>query len=544
MMDKKIPLFPLMKLALSLDYSIKVLGNAQNTTEPIPANKILALMVNPSFGAPAFVGRLIPVSRLKAEFLFGIVYSIIKLVHDASGRVFAIMSDNLSVNQKTFKMFHEISKSIGVYSVPHPFPNSKFTELFTLYDPTHLFKNVRNNWVTEKCQTLEFIDPETNEKCTARWRDLIQIYNSELESDLKITKLDYITLYPNNFEKQKVHLVCNVFNDKTYTVLDGKSGMEGTAKFVKLVTRMWNMLNIRSCDIAVRLNDPDREKFTDPNDPRLDFLLKMATMFKEMDNSVRGKRTKGLTGETSNALHKTLVGIVELIRTLLRKGYSYVLPGKISSDRLEGEFGICRQSSGGNFTISAEQVFNSLRLQRIKLFSQLDIHVEDDDLHNDCCDVDLKDCEYELELIESCFEGASALNVTEKSTLYYICGYIAHKEKIVCTDANDLVSLPEESEFTIKLSRGKLKLPPINLYDLSQYYYTFFKSRTAKCCTKIFLEAFNEIHSYTGYDYENIDSINRRFCNTFFKAFVNKSKDNVKFKDQRDIKKRRLSSQS
>ena len=138
-----------------------VLGNAQNTTEPIPANKILALMINPSFGAPAFVARLIPVSGLKAEFLFGIVYSIIKLVHDAGGRVFGIMSDNLSVNQKTFKMFHEISKSIGVYSVPHPFPNSKFTELFTLYDPTHLFKNVRNNWVTEKCQTLEFIDPET-----------------------------------------------------------------------------------------------------------------------------------------------------------------------------------------------------------------------------------------------------------------------------------------------------------------------------------------------------------------------------------------------
>ena len=83
---------------------------------------------------------------------------------NAGGRVFGIMSDNLSVNQKTFKMFHEISKSIDISSVTHPFPNSKFTSLFTLYDPTHLFKNVRNNWITEKTQTLEFIDPETNEK--------------------------------------------------------------------------------------------------------------------------------------------------------------------------------------------------------------------------------------------------------------------------------------------------------------------------------------------------------------------------------------------
>ena len=50
--------------------------------------------------------------------------------------------------------------------------------------------------------------------------------------------------------------------------------------------------------------------------------------------------------------------------------------------------------------------------------------------------------------------------------MYYICGYVALKEEIVCEDENDLASLPPVSEFTIKLSRGKLKLPPINLYDL------------------------------------------------------------------------------
>ena len=353
----------------------------------------------------------------------------------------------------------------------YPIPNSKFKVLFTLYDPTHLFKNVRNIWVSEKTQTLEFIDPETNETCTAKWKDLINIHKAELESDLKETKLDYTTLHPNNFEKQKVRLVVNVFNDKTCAVLDRKPGMEGTAKFVKYVTRMWNILNMKSCDIAVRLNDPDRQTFTDPNDPRLYFLLQMATMFKQMDTSVRGQRIKGLTSETSNALHRTLVGIVNLIRTLLNQGYAYVLPGKFSSDRIEGEFGICRQSSGGNFLISAEQVFNSLKLQRIKLFSKLDIYVENDDVIDDCCMLNLKDSESDLELIESCFEEASTLNVIEKSTLYYICGSVARKEGIVCTDAGDVVSLPPESEFTLTLSRGKLKLPPINLYDLSQHYY-------------------------------------------------------------------------
>ena len=103
------------------------------------------------------------------------------------------MSDNLSVNQKTFKLFHDSTTVSGVSSITHPFPNPKFPDLFTLYDPTHLFKNVRNNWLTEKCQTLEFIDPDTNETCLANWKHLVEVYNSELESDLKAMKIDFKT---------------------------------------------------------------------------------------------------------------------------------------------------------------------------------------------------------------------------------------------------------------------------------------------------------------------------------------------------------------
>ena len=50
-------------------------------------------------------------------------------------------------------------------------PNSKFIQ------------KVRNNWVSEKNHTQEFIYPLTNEPCTAKWKDLIEIYESDLESD-------------------------------------------------------------------------------------------------------------------------------------------------------------------------------------------------------------------------------------------------------------------------------------------------------------------------------------------------------------------------
>ena len=88
-------------------------------------------------------------------------------------------------------------------------------------------------------------------------------------------------------------------------------------------------------------------------------------------------------------------------------------------------------------------------------------------------------------------------------------------EGITCSTENTS-DLPE-SEFTEKLSRGKLSFPPNDLYDLSQYMYSFFKLRKKKGCTKIYLEAFQEIYQFTTCDYSNSNSICRRFVNCFLR---------------------------
>ena len=181
---------------------------------------MLALMVNPSFRSPAFVARMSPVHNLTAEFLYDIVIQLINSIHCSGGYVFTLMSDNLKVNQKCFKLFHQNFTSFNIFSVAHPVPNDKFLALFISYDPTHLFKIIRNNWVTEKTQTLNFCCPDTGINVSPKWKDLITIYN---------TKLDYQILFPNNFEKQKVHLVVNLFNDKTAVALSQRE-MNDTRK--------------------------------------------------------------------------------------------------------------------------------------------------------------------------------------------------------------------------------------------------------------------------------------------------------------------------
>ena len=85
--------------------------------------------------------------------------------------------------------------------------------------------------------------------------------------------------------------------------------LHGTGYFVKQITKLWNILSVKSPVIGGRLNDKDRFTFTDPCDERLVFIGKMATAFKQMDTGRKGNRIKGLTSDTSNALHVTLTGI-------------------------------------------------------------------------------------------------------------------------------------------------------------------------------------------------------------------------------------------
>ena len=130
-------------------------------------------------------------------------------------QVFYTMTDNLSVNQKSFKLLKEMYPPSTLSTITHLMKNIYFKLMTLGFDPTHMLKNIKNNWVTKKTQTLRITDPDNGNKVTARWSDIKTIYKDEASNFIKTTKLDYATVFPNNYEKQKVSLVLNVFNEKT-----------------------------------------------------------------------------------------------------------------------------------------------------------------------------------------------------------------------------------------------------------------------------------------------------------------------------------------
>ena len=170
-----------------------------------PARTVLAILIAPMMGAPAFVVRLLPMYSLKGTFLLEQITIVINLIHQSSGYLFLLMNSNMRTNQNLFSLTHRECGSMNDYAINHPIPNPIFEQLFLFYDPTHLLKNI--NWTTEKTKTLRFRDLESSVSATAKWSGLVDLYKKLSESGINMTKLNYQTLYPDRFEKQKVMLV-------------------------------------------------------------------------------------------------------------------------------------------------------------------------------------------------------------------------------------------------------------------------------------------------------------------------------------------------
>ena len=122
---------------------------------------------------------------------------------------------------------------------------------------------------------------------------------------------------------------------------------------------------------------------------------------------------------------------------------------------------------------------------------------------------------------DCCVKSGHKLNDKEKASLYYICGYIVHKELIEADDDN--VGQPF-SEFTGKISRGKLKHPPQWLFSFSCFAYSFFTSVSPSCSTRTTLHL-SHIFDRLFFAHAAKVAIIRRLTACFFKGLVRRSDD-------------------
>ena len=89
-------------------------------------------------------------------------------------------------------------------------------------------------------------------------------------------------------------------------------------------------------------------------------------------------------------------------------------------------------------------------MQRLKLYHRLDIQRSGNFETNGCLD-NLDANDDDIQLVKNCFSDSCNLNDEERSTLYYISGYVAYKEGLGITPSE--INSSSVSEFLTNVSR-------------------------------------------------------------------------------------------
>ena len=452
------------------------------------ATTVLGFMIVTMFGGPKFLYKMLPVFGLDADFLYDQTQKIISQIRQAQGNLVSIICDNNRVIHKNFEMFNLVS------------PWRTVDDIFLLFDFVHIFKCVRNNWITEKTGEIKF--HHDNEEYVAKWEDIIKLQKSEDSDLVKMSKLTYVAANPKPIERQKVETCLKVFCDETCSALKLNQEMQtrnvdGTVLFLKKFIKFWKIVNVKSPFEGVRLNDENRTVINTPDDPRLKFLLELAD-FAADHTGPQSKRWKQFTRDTGRALEHTCRAFVDLVNHLLANGWSYVMLGIFTTDWLEKVFGKLRQGSGGTYFINVQQILEKVNIMKTKLLLNLDIDVDSFNVESGhSCDK----CGYLLseeacEVFDMLPELEKSLSQDVKSTLTYIAGYIVRKDE----NLDDTHFYFEKyGDFTDDLNRGGLTIPGDSVCQWVFFSYTlFFTVASCVCRTSLcnLLMVISEAHGF------------------------------------------------
>ena len=361
-------------------------------------------------------------------------------------------------------------------------------------------------FISEKCQRLTFGD----EQPTGSFQDVKKLYESEKNSILKTTPLTQDSVQPSKLQLQNVKHVLKVFNEKVVAALRIQ-GSQDTADFIQSVLNWWNHVNVSSKGQDARLKDPHRAVQVSSSTT----LDTYAELFEAANSGHGVSRVECLTYDTKKALVQTMRGLAALCRHLLdTAGFSYVLLREIQSDRIEGEFGVYRQSTGGNAFMTVGDVSSAAkkRLATHAATFLKSVEMDDQPKVHDCIGPLIVD---DAASIENSISDVTLTN-NEKSCCAYVAGWLEGKcsEDLSFSDEEPLVN-SDVKNFIEEVSRGSLTVPHECTYQLVEVGLCFVKNahHRACCCRRLCM-----ILSTMG-SYYNLDSVSQ--CQKLLRSLSN-----------------------
>jgi len=314
-------------------------------TDGSVASTLLCFMVKSVVGKYKDLVSIYPMSKLTASKQLECFNEVMTLLRKVSLNVVVISVDNASTNRK----FLVDCLCEGELKTRIIDPVTR-QPIFLIFDPVHDLKNVYNNFQSRKLFECPPMTSNLPTGCTAQFQHIIDLYN--LESVMSLKKAHRLTpaaLQPKNIEKTSVKLATKVFSESTrdalqfYATNENRPAWNGTADFISLIVKMWNVMNVKSRTKGKHKRDITKDPIRSSLDWKLDFLRECAQFLKHWEETKR----PGLTRETFLALRHTCLALADCSSYLLdRKAFNYVLLGHLQSDAIERQFGWLYENVG------------------------------------------------------------------------------------------------------------------------------------------------------------------------------------------------------
>jgi hypothetical protein len=427
------------------------------TADGTVASTLLCFMVKSLVSKYRDIVAIYPMSKLTAAKQFDCYKEVAPLLQNVLLKVVAISVDNATANRKFFSEF--LCQGTLRSNVIDPVTGQP---VYLIFDPVHDIKNVYNNFQSRKLFQCPPMIRNLPDGCTANFHHLVELFNLELTMPLKKAhRLSPTVLAPKNIEKTSAKLATSVFNESTrdalrfYAVNEGKAEWSGTAEFIALILKLWNVMNVKFSMKGKFKHDCSMDPIRRVDDWKLEFLTECADFLQSWEAS--GK--PGLTRETFLALRQTCLSLRDCaIYLLSQHGFNYVLLGRLQSDDIESRFGWLRQLSGANYYVSMRQVLESdrkIRALSLTKFSGYSLAEIDEGIDSQSSAVEKSVDTSTADFIADTLTYQTWPTASDASIIYYVSGAVARSavRSTRCDQCKSLLTDPEQIE-PIQLDEG------------------------------------------------------------------------------------------
>lgn len=273
----------------------------------------------------------------------------------------AIVCDQGSNNRGAFTL-------LGV-TKHRPFFEINNKKIFCIYDVPHLFKSIRNNWLTGDFQ----LDTKT-----LSFNVIKEIFEIDSKSTTAraLPKITEKHLNPNSFEKMCCSLALQIFSNSVACVIRScvdtgqiKADSVDTADFVSLLNQLFDALNSKILYAKNPYNKPLSNRnplirtTLEKGIEIFESLVKVSTSCPALNRNKIAKISRKSRPPCFDGMVQSIKAILMLFES--EKQNSFILTSKLNQDYLENFFSILRQKGGWNLNPTAKAFRLSFRIQSI-----------------------------------------------------------------------------------------------------------------------------------------------------------------------------------